>query len=258
MPAIGFSTGALFRDQLAQGVDLLRQLMLVTVELSALRLRELPALLSFVRENDLSYFDYVSLHAPTDFLAEQESALASALLAVASERQWHVVVHPDCIRDVNAWRPFGGLLCIENMDKRKSVGRTARELEDVFAALPLATLCFDIAHARQVDTTMSEAYRVLGRFGDRITQIHMSEVTSASTHDRISDSAVASFREVATYMPDVPIILESPVTPDTARAEVDQAFRVFSRVPSTFELSSACRPSSAQGASGQHSQRRAV
>jgi hypothetical protein len=230
MPDIGFSTGALFKDRLADGVDLLRQLKLVAIELSALRLRELPGLIAFVRDNDLSYFKYVSLHAPTDFTPEQERAVASALLAVALKTRWRVVVHPDCISDVDAWKPFGDLLCIENMDKRKCIGRTASELDQVFSVLPLARLCFDIAHARQVDTTMTEAYRVLGRFRDRIVQIHMSEVTSASTHGRISESAVLSYREVAAYLPDVPVILESPVTPDSANAEVEQASRVFAYV----------------------------
>ena len=230
MPAIGFSTGALFKDQLARGVDLLRQLNLTTVELSALRLRELPALIDFVDKTDLSYFTYVSLHAPTDFLPEQEKSVAALLLAVALEKRWRVVLHPDCIKDVEAWRPFGDLLCIENMDKRKNAGRTVGELEAVFADLPLAQLCFDIAHARQVDTTMTEAYRVLKRFRSRIVQIHMSEVTSASTHDRISDAAVASFREVAAFLPDVPVIVESPVTSDRANAEVEQAAKVFAPV----------------------------
>lgn len=231
MPVIGFSTGALFKDQLALGVDLLRRLKLTAVELSALRLRELPALAEFVAKNDLSAFDYVSLHAPTDFSPEDEEAVASSLLKMALAKRWRVVVHPDCVNNVDVWLPFGDLLCIENMDKRKNVGRTVGELDAVFARLPLARLCFDIAHARQVDTTMTEAYRVLARFRERIVQIHMSEVTSASKHDRISDSAVASFREVASYLPDVPVILESPVTPDAASAEVDQAAKVFAPVP---------------------------
>jgi len=250
MRVIGFSTGALYKDQLALGVSLLRRLSLATVELSALRVRELPTLISFVRENDLSNFGYVSVHAPTDFLPEHESAVASALLAVASERSWRVVVHPDCIHDVSAWRRFGDLLCIENMDKRKNVGRTAKDLEDVFAAFPLATLCFDIAHARQVDTTMTEAYRILGRFAGRIAQIHMSEVTSSSTHDKMSDAAVASFREVAAYLPDVPVILESPVTPSTAMAEVAQASSVFSRPKLAADFAPASYPYLAHRESG--------
>jgi hypothetical protein len=175
----------------------------------------------------------VSLHAPTDFSAEQEANVARQLLAIALKRRWFVVVHPDCIRDVEAWKPFGEWLCIENMDKRKPVGRTAVELDAIFAVLPKARLCFDIAHARQVDTSMTEAYRILNRFRERICQVHMSEVTSTSKHDRISDAAVRSFREVVSRIPNVPIILESPVTPESAVSELEQASRVF--MPATVK-----------------------
>jgi hypothetical protein len=231
MWSIGFSTGALFKEFIAKGVDLSRELKLRSVELSALRLRELPSLIDFVNRHDLSCFTYVSLHAPTDFSPEQEADVAKQLLAVALKKRWFVVVHPDCIRDVEAWRPFGEWLCIENMDKRKPVGRTVRELEEVFAVLPEARLCFDIAHARQVDTSMTEAYRILKRFRERICQVHMSEVTSTSKHDRISDAAVRSFREVVARIPNVPIILESPVTRESAVSELEQANRVFVQTP---------------------------
>ena len=60
-----------------------------------------------------------------------------------------------------AWARFGALLCIENMDKPKPIGQPAAELVRIFHVLPRASLCFDIGHARQVDTTMSEATAIL-------------------------------------------------------------------------------------------------
>ena len=79
---------------------------------------------------------------------------------------------------------------------------------------------------------MTEAYRILRTFRSRICQLHMSEVASSSRHDRISTAAVESFREVLNYLPtNVPVILESPVTPETAQAEIHQASRVFQSVP---------------------------
>jgi hypothetical protein len=59
----------------------------------------------------------------------------------------------------------------------------------------------------------------------------MSEVTSTSKHDRISDAAVRSFREVVARIPNVPIIVESPVTPESAVSELEQANRVFVQAP---------------------------
>jgi hypothetical protein len=228
MPPIGFSTGALFKDALSAGVEAAQRLELEAIELSALRFRELAALVAFVRDHDLTRFRYVSLHAPTDFRPEQEAVVADTFLRLVRQYHWYVVVHPDCIHDASQWRPFEQWLCIENMDKRKPIGRSVEELKKIFDQFPAARLCFDIAHARQVDTSMTEAYRILREYRNRICHLHISEVTSSSKHDRISNAAVKSFREVLNQLPtDVPVIVESPVTLDTARAEMRQVARVF-------------------------------
>lgn len=99
MALIGFSTGALYRDDLEAGVAAARDLNAHAIELSALRLRELRPLLDFVESADLSAFTYVSVHAPTDYSRDQEREVAKLLAGVALERQWFVVVHPDCISD---------------------------------------------------------------------------------------------------------------------------------------------------------------
>jgi hypothetical protein len=230
MHLIGFSTGALFKDQLAAGVDMARTLGTEVIELSALRSRELPVLVDYALNNSLSAFAYISVHAPTDYGAQEEAEVASLLFSLATGRGWPVVVHPDCIVDRSLWRPFGRKLCIENMDKRKATGRTVEELRAILADLPDAMLCFDLAHARQVDSSMTEAYRILRAFGSRICELHVSEVSSSSKHARISDSALAAFQEVATQLPtNVPVILESPVEPGEAEAEMVQAARMFER-----------------------------
>jgi len=228
MPAYGFSTGALFKGALARGVDATRSLQLPAIELSALKLRELDGLVQYVDTADLSSFAYVSIHAPTDLSREQEAAVAATLLGLARRFRWHVVVHPDCLWTPDLWTPFGDLLCIENMDKRKAIGRTFEELADLFERFPAARLCFDIAHAHQVDTSMTEAFRILRAFSGRICQLHVSEVTSSSKHDRISESIIQSFQEVSDQLPrNVPVIMETPVSVDEARAELDKAARLF-------------------------------
>lgn len=225
---MGFSTGALAKGDVAKGVESVSRLSLKAVELSALRVAELGALEKVANDVDASQFTYISLHAPTNYLPEQEAEVMARLHEVATQHAWVVVVHPDCIIDRKGWRAFGALLCIENMDKRKMVGRTADELVEWFDEFPEARLCFDIAHAQQVDPSMTEAYRILRQFGDRICQLHVSEVTSSSKHDRLSESAVRSFVEVASHLPaGVPVILETPVSEDEAKAELAQASRIF-------------------------------
>lgn len=182
------------------------------IELSALREEELVPLLNQLDSLDLRRFDYISFHAPSQLKQLSEIDLVRLLQPIAS-RGWPVIVHPDIITDISLWTSLGNRLCIENMDKRKSVGRTCEELTEIFTKLPQASLCFDIGHARQIDPTMCEANRILRRFGDRIGQIHLSLVDSSSVHEPLNYEGTVAFQRVAHLLPrEVPVILETPVT----------------------------------------------
>jgi hypothetical protein len=181
------------------------------VELSALRMHELPKLAAACDSIDVSKYEYVSVHAPSRF-SEAEEQEAVALLRQFVAYRWPIILHPDAIHRSDRWLEFGDLLCIENMDKRKTTGRSVAELRTFFDRLPDARFCFDIAHARQVDSSMTEAYMLLKAFSDRLRQIHISEVNTSSKHDRISNGAVRAFRKVSHLIPStVPVILETPV-----------------------------------------------
>jgi hypothetical protein len=222
MRPIGFSTGALAYGDFARGLDMVRQHGLQVVELSALRQTELIPMLNAIPQLDLADFHYVSIHAPSCFEPSWEATLCSRLRDQIDNR-WPIVVHPDVINDFGLWRELGELVCIENMDKRKPIGRTARELASVFRELPLATFCFDIGHARQVDPTMTEAYLILREFGPRLRQVHVSEVNSRSKHDALSYASMVAFREVAQLIPEqVPLILETPVSENDMGPEIDK------------------------------------
>ena len=183
------------------------------LELSALREVELEPLLDGLDELNLSQFQYIAIHAPSGFSPENEETIVERLLRNSIQRKWPVILHPDAIHNVALWRHLGGLLCIENMDKRKPIGRTAEELHEVFELLPEASLCFDIGHARQIDATMTEAYLILTAFRDRLKRVHMSEVNTRSKHDPLSMASILAFRDVADLIPEeIPVILETPVS----------------------------------------------
>lgn len=227
MEAIGFSTGALAKGDFRQGLVMLEREHADAVELSALRASELADLLSDVaqRLDELrDQFRYVSVHAPTD--SRDEQSLVDQLERIAT-RGVSVVVHPDVMRDLTVWKRLGDMLCIENMDSRKKTGRTAAELRPFFQALPDAKLCFDVGHARQVDSTMCEARRILGEFGDRLGQVHMSEVNGRGQHFSMSLTTKRSFHALAKLLAGVPVILESPVDQDGVRPELTKAREVF-------------------------------
>jgi hypothetical protein len=227
MPPIGFSTGALARGDVQLGLQMLRATNANAVELSALRQNELPILVGMLEELDLRQFEYVSVHAPSALDPEYENT-ALELLGQIQNREWPIIVHPDAMHNLRAWGRFGQLLYLENMDIRKPIGQTASDLARLFAALPQASLCFDIGHARQVDPTMSEAAQIILQFRNRLRQLHVSEVNAQSKHDPLSLEAVMAIRRVARPIPqDIPIILESRVSEPDIQKEMDNAVRAL-------------------------------
>ncbi|MFZ0522257.1 MAG: hypothetical protein WAL95_14625 [Candidatus Acidiferrales bacterium] len=223
MRSVGFSTGALARADFRAALVELATHSIACVELSALRYPELAPLLDAIPTLPLAQYRYVSLHAPSQFQGDEERE-AARLIERFVPADWPVIIHPDTILDFKVWQSFGSRVAIENMDRRKPIGRTAEELARVFEELPLASLCFDIGHARQFDTTMTEAYRILQRFRDRICQVHISEVNSASQHDRLSFASIQSFRQVANMIPEsIPVIVESRVREREIEVEISKA-----------------------------------
>jgi hypothetical protein len=159
-------------------------------------------------------------------------AEAIKLLHIIADRGWPIILHPDAIHEIAAWRDFGKLLCIENMDKRKPIGRSAEELSKVFQELPRASFCLDLGHARQVDPTMSEAVAIISRFRRRLTQLHVSEVNAQSRHDPLTLQTILACQRVAQFIPEeTPIILESRVGTADIESEVENAIRALKPVP---------------------------
>jgi hypothetical protein len=220
MQPLGFSTGALALSDFRKALHMLRDQPVSVVELSAIREHELIPLLRSLDDLDLSQFSYVSIHAPSYFSPEAEAGIFRELYEIR-HRGWPIVVHPDALYDFSLWRTLGDLLCIENMDKRKPAGRTVRELELLFEEFPEASFCFDIGHARQVDTSMIQAYSMLKRFSSRLRQVHISEVNTQNKHDRLSFVSILGFQEVTHLIPSsTPVIIESIVPEDQIGAEI--------------------------------------
>lgn len=232
MRTFGFSTGAVSLGEFARGLALAAQVAPGCVELSALRESELLPLLDALPNLALSGFDYVAIHAPSSFNPSSEGRIADALLKRAGG--FNVVLHPDTIFDFACWRPFGSRLCIENMDKRKPIGRNCQELAVLFEELPDASFCLDLGHARQIDPTMLEAISMLRQLGSRLRQIHISEVTTACRHESLSLAAVRAFERIAPRVPEqVPVIIESVLgdspTLDQLSAELVRAAKALPR-----------------------------
>jgi hypothetical protein len=181
------------------------------VELAALSETELPGLLAFLDGAPPLPFHYVSVHAPTKHLRMSDAELVDALLKGLPAWIDSVVIHPDVIEDIGAYRRLGALCVVENMDPRKLAGRTADELEQVFVALPDAGFCFDVAHVASVDPTLAEGERLLDRFGARLRHVHVSSLDEACHHVPLTAADEERFTRLLRRCRDVPWILEAPL-----------------------------------------------
>jgi len=222
MQPLGYSTGALALSDFRRALEMLKDQPVAAIELSAIRKHELIPLLRSLDGLDLSRFEYVSIHAPSEFSPQEERWIFQELYE-SRHRGWPIIVHPDTLHDFSVWETLGDLLCIENMDKRKPVGRTVQELNGLFEVFPHASFCFDIGHARQVDTSMVEAYRMLKAYGQRLRQVHVSEVSTQNKHATLSFVSILDYQEVANLIPQtVPVIIESIVSEDQVGPEINR------------------------------------
>ena len=234
MRQIGFSTGAIALSDFERGLNVIAHCGLNAVELSALRISEIGPLLSALGELDLSRYSYISIHAPSKYEQDEEQALVAALESVPAT--WPIIVHPDAIFDFSLWAGLGSRIAVENMDRRKPIGRTALEMAKIFEKLPNARMCFDIGHARQYDASMFEAFVILRDFKDRIVQVHVSEVDTSNRHNRVSYAAQIAFHQICQWLPNtVPLILESRVEENQVVAEVEMVAKVFDRTDQTAQ-----------------------
>ena len=224
---IGFSTGSLAKGDFLTALDMLAHSPANVLEVSALRDFELAPLIDAFDDLNLKRYGFVSFHAPSKLGVYGEAGLVAQLKRIA-ERGIPIVVHPDIITDIPLWKTLGSYLCVENMDMRKPIGRTTKDLVKIFSQLPEATFCFDIAHARQVDPTMMEALDMVRTFGSKIKQLHVSVVNSKSIHESLTFEAILDYRKIAKFIPkDTPIVIESPTRSEHLGNEMDMASLIF-------------------------------
>ena len=236
----GFSTGSIAQGDFERGLKIASTGETKAIELSALRESELSPLLKWIDGlgDRLASFEHISFHAPSRRVDLTELQFVSKLKPIA-DRGWAIIVHPDVIEDFSCWKSLGRAVCIENMDKRKRIGRTAAHLEWIFERLPDATFCFDIGHAKQVDPSMQEAEKFLRFFSDRLRQVHMSYVNSSCRHERLNRESMLAFSRLSHWFADsTAVILETPVSESEVAEEIEKATQIFRNrlVDGFFEL----------------------
>ncbi|MCP9491152.1 MAG: sugar phosphate isomerase/epimerase [Solirubrobacteraceae bacterium MAG38_C4-C5] len=207
---IGCSTGYFveYRGDWPSLIEQATALSLRAIELAALSEEELPGLLAYLDDEPSLPCDYVSVHAPSKGRRMAEEELVSLLDDLPPWIET-VVAHPDTFEVPERWNRLGRRLAVENMDRRKPAGRTAQEMATVFAMLPDASLCFDIAHSWAIDSSMAEGQAILDRFGCRLRQLHVSSLDSAQHHVPLTQEDEELFSSLLDRCRDVPWILEA-------------------------------------------------
>jgi hypothetical protein len=180
------------------------------IELSALSAPELPGLMRFLSGKSGLPFDFVSVHAPSKGIQMSWSDLSHSLARLPRFVD-AIVVHPETVDEPTTLRQLGSRLALENMDARKTNARTPDELEVYFKLLPEARFCLDVAHAASLDSSMDLANRLLARFGDRLTHVHISGLTPNGKHRTATDDEWRQYASILERCKDAPWILEAPL-----------------------------------------------
>ncbi len=206
---MGLSTGVAGRgDDWPALVRAACKLSTHAVELAAHDAAELDGLVRYLADRPRLPFRHVSVHTPIKGTplgsdAERVEALLALPLDVRT-----LIAHPDLVEDPAPWRALGRRIVFENMDDRKDAGRTAAELAPLFAELPEAGFCLDVAHAHTIDPSMSVAGELLDRFRGRLREVHLSSIRNGA-HTTLTLEDEALFAPALARCRDVPWILEA-------------------------------------------------
>jgi hypothetical protein len=179
------------------------------VELAALAEPELEGLEAWLAQRAAVGFRYVAVHAPVKQRSMSEQELVGRLRSLPGYVS-SIVLHPDVIADPQLYAALGHRAVIENMDARKASGQSVGDLQKLFAALPNAGFCLDIAHVSSVDPSLALAHELLDAFGPRLRQVHLSSLVDGR-HSRLTAQDAERFRPVMRRCVDVPWILEAPL-----------------------------------------------
>jgi hypothetical protein len=153
---------------------------------------------------------YLSFHAPGNVRYGDNSKTRQLLTEIESKYHKYniklIVVHPDLVDDWQVFNDFKVNWAIENMDDRKDSYQDLLSLESFFADHPSWKLVLDLGHCNANDKSMALADQIIGKLGDRISEIHLSGYRKF--HDPLYRSNQPEIIDYCNKL-DVPIIIES-------------------------------------------------
>jgi hypothetical protein len=203
----GISTGA-YEDERADWHDAIaraRREGFDCLELCAIVPPLLETLSDYLAEASVAGFARVSLHAPVGIERPADAVAEICRLPLDGD----VILHPDVYGRDEATAVLGSRAVFENMDVAKSYGKTPQDLHEVFTRFPDAGFCLDVAHVWTVDPTLALGHELLGAFGDRLRQLHVSGIEADGTHRTTTAEDLALYQPLLERAANVPRVLEA-------------------------------------------------
>lgn len=191
MIKLGYSTGVSKTKEIKKKSLKERAEMLFLVEKDAIELgytnfERLQENVSEEAAEVIRQFNYVSIHAPVliskdpkvwmRYPSKEGCVAVEKILKIAERVDADTILfHPDEIDDFD-WlsKKIGDRLAFENMDGRKSFGKTAEDLKEVFEKVPNAKWVCDVNHFYTIDESMEIAEEFHENFHDRLCHYHLS------------------------------------------------------------------------------------
>jgi sugar phosphate isomerase/epimerase len=95
------------------------------------------------------------------------------------------------------------------MDVMKRFGREVQDMAEVFERFPEAGFCLDVAHVWTNDRSLRLGFELLGAFGDRLRQLHVSGIDADARHRPTTAEDLQLYEPLLARCSHVPWVLES-------------------------------------------------
>lgn len=221
---LGFSTGVLYKDmETKEAISVIKGLGCTVIELAFLRIEKFSSdQLERIVPADLEGFEYVSFHAPKfDYKNDRETKDILEKISwfnKAVRRLDCVVFHPDTVGDFSIFNDVDFNVSFENMDHRKESYRSVNDMGSLLSTNKKYGFVLDMNHIYVNDPTMALANEFYKTLGDRIKEVHLSGFKVL--HDPLFETEQSEIIKAIQNF-DVPIIVESLLTPGTIVQEKD-------------------------------------
>ncbi len=223
---LGFSTGALYGSGLLTKtcLSIFKNLGCNAVELNFVRAKGLlENFEATALEDALRGFVHVSFHAPVLIRYGAPDSETREIFARIDDlhriRPLDLVVfHPETVVDFQPFTEVDFPVAFENMDNRKASCKNAEDIARILSLSEKFRFVLDVNHVFTNDETLRLANEFYERCGARLSQIHLSGYSGY--HEPLYLTQQAQIIR-AIRSPNVPIIIESVVSPDTIQKELD-------------------------------------